>query len=95
MLWICIAETKAKNIGIILRYASAKVNLHRADQAYRVYVTDCLKLITENTALAAQGNYPTKRFYDLLEEMKDPKPELSAEEIVDKIVKGAGLVVVE
>lgn len=78
-----------------MRYATAKVNLHAADQAYRIYVTDCLQLITENTALAVQGQYPTNRFRDILKNMYDPEPELSAEEIVEKIVKGAGLVVTE
>ena len=95
ILWVCLIENKGKNIRIILRYAAAKVNLYNAEIAYRIYVTDCLKLITENTALAVKGNYPTKRFIDILEGLRNPMPELSAEEIIEKTVKGAGLVVVE
>ena len=40
------------------------------DQAYRVYVTDALKTITENTAKYAGGSYMKGRYYDL----ENPKP---------------------
>lgn len=40
------------------------------DKAYRVYVTDALKMIGENTARYAGGGYLKVRFADLI----DPKP---------------------
>ena len=41
------------------------------EQAYRIYVTDALKIITENTAKYSGGNYMKIRYYDL----ENPKPE--------------------
>ena len=57
------------------------------DTAYRVYVTDCLKLITENT-----GNISLKsRYYDIIHPKKvDAR---TGDEIVADIIKRAGLVV--
>lgn len=40
------------------------------EQAYRIYVTDALKTITENTAKYSGGNYMKIRYYDL----ENPKP---------------------
>lgn len=42
----------------------------RREKAYRVYVTDALKIITENTAKYASGNYMKVRYLDF----EDPKP---------------------
>lgn len=49
------------------------VLLKKQDQekAYRVYVTDALKTITENTAKYAGGSYMKSRYYDFIH----PKPE--------------------
>ena len=40
------------------------------EKAYRVYVTDALKTITENTAKYAGGSYMKVRYYD----PENPKP---------------------
>ena len=42
----------------------------RREKAYRMYVTDALKTITENTAKYAGGNYMKARYLDF----EDPKP---------------------
>lgn len=41
------------------------------EKAYRIYVTDALKAITENTAKYAGGNYIKARYLDL----EDQRPE--------------------
>ena len=48
------------------------VLLKKQDQekAYRVYVTDALKTITENTAKYAGGSYMKVRYFDV----ESPKP---------------------
>ena len=40
------------------------------EQVYRIYVTDALKTITENTAKYAGGSYMKARYFDL----ENPKP---------------------
>ena len=61
--------------------------------AYRIYVTDTLRIISENTARAVNGSAVTTRFVDLLK----PKPQdnRTAEEIVEDVILKAGLVVRE
>ena len=59
------------------------------EKRYRYYLTDCLKLITENTAKYAGGSYLTISFRDIM----DPKPviEKSGDEIAAEVIMRAGL----
>lgn len=57
--------------------------------AYRVYVTDCLRIISENTgapatAYGGNGHYMTKRYVEII----NPPPEetRTGEEIVESIL---------
>ena len=61
------------------------------DTAYLVYVTDCLKMISENTANISRGQYMKARYYDIIHPAKvDTR---TGDEIVEDIIKRAGLVV--
>ena len=75
-----------------MRYAMARFNQHQRDLAYRIYVTDCLRMVTENTAKMSQGAYTSARFYDII----NPKPveKRTGEEIAADIIKLAGLEVI-
>ena len=75
-----------------MRYATARFNQHQRDLAYRIYVTDCLRMETENTAKMSQGSYTTVRFYDFI----NPKPvdNRSGNEIAADIIKRAGIEVI-
>ena len=65
----------------------SKATQQAKDTAYRVYVTDCLKLIAENT-----GNISLKsRYYDIIHQKKVDNR--TGDEIVADIIKRAGLVV--
>ena len=69
----------------------SKVSQQAKDTAYRVYVTDCLKLIAENTANISRGQYMKSRYYDINNQAKvDTR---TGDEIVEDIIKRAGLVV--
>ena len=65
----------------------SKATQQAKDTAYRVYTTDCLKLIAENT-----GNISLKlRYYDIINPKKADNR--TGDEIVADIIKRAGLVV--
>ena len=65
----------------------SKATQQAKDTAYRVYVTDCLKLIAENTK-----NIALKlRYYDIIQPKKADTR--TGDEIVADIIKRAGLVV--
>lgn len=69
----------------------SKVDQQAKDTAYRVYVTDCLKLIAENTANISRVQYMESRYYDIIHPAKvDTR---TGDEIVEDVIKRAGLVV--
>lgn len=62
--------------------------------AYRVYLTDTLKVLTENTAKFAGGSVINMRYYDMLNKQRTQKDERSGDEIAADIIRSAGLMAV-
>ena len=76
-----------------MRYAAARFNQHQRETVYRIYVSDCLRMISENTANFAKGSYVQKRYADFL---KTPtKDNRTGEQIAADVIKKAGLVVIK
>ena len=75
-----------------MRYATARFNQHQRDLAYRIYVADCLRIISENTAKTCGGSYITAKFSDIF----NPKPveKRTGEAIAADIIKRAGIEVI-
>lgn len=63
------------------------------EKTYRVYITDTLRIISENTAKYAGGGYIEKRYIDII----DPKPEdkRSGSEIAADVIQKAGLTLIK
>lgn len=64
-----------------MRYVTARFNNEQRELAYRIYVTDSLQLIPQNS-------YRTQRFYDLTEKEVDNR---TGDEIALDVIKKAGL----
>ena len=67
-------------------------------EIYKIYVSDALRIITENTAKIGGGNYIKKRYVELIEpEIKKQKKEdnRTAKEIIDDVVNKSGIKVVK
>ena len=75
-----------------MRYAIARYQSQQRDLAYRIYVTDCLRIISENTAKMCGGSYITAKFADII----NPKPvdNRAGEEIAADIINRAGIEVI-
>ena len=75
-----------------MRYAVARYQSQQRDLAYRIYVCDCLRIITENTAKIGGGSYITVKLDDIL----NPKPvdNRTGEELAADIIKRAGIEVI-
>ena len=75
-----------------MRYAIARYQSQQRDLAYRFYVSECLRMIGENTAKVSGGPYMTAKF----EEIISPKPadNRTGEEIAADIIKRAGIEVI-
>lgn len=63
------------------------------DDAYRIYITDCLQLIAENTAKQVGGSYKTQRFYEIVYTPHTIDTR-SAEDIIADVCKRAGIKVI-
>ena len=75
-----------------MRYAMARYQSQQRDLAYRIYVSECLRMIGENTAKVSSGSYMTAKFEDII----NPKPvdNRTGEEIASDIIKHAGIEVI-
>ena len=75
-----------------MRYAIARYQSQQRDLAYRIYVADCLRIISENTAKMGGGSYITAQLADII----NPKPveNRTGEEIAADIIKRAGIEVI-
>lgn len=64
----------------------------RINDEWRVYVGECLRTVTENTAKYVGGSYMTTKWADIV----DPKPKdtRSGAEIAADVIKKAGLTLV-
>ena len=60
--------------------------------AYRIYIADCLRILSENTAKVGGGSYITAKFSDII----NPKPveKRTGEEIAADIINRAGIEVI-
>ena len=66
-----------------MRYVTAKARQESKNRAYRIYVTDGIKIITENTARYFGGRHFEARFIDVIE--PPPEETRTSDEIVENI----------
>ena len=74
-----------------MRYVLARYRSYKRDLAYRIYLTDAQRTISENTAKRVAGVHITKRFASAMGYVKEDTR--SGEEIAADVIKKAGLVV--
>ncbi len=70
-------------IGYVIEHYIAFFKKEQHEKAYRNYVTDALKILTENTAKANGGKYLQLRYAELFEPTKEETR--SAEEVIENI----------
>ena len=75
-----------------MRYVIARYRSQQRDLAYRIYVAECLRMISENAASGGGGSHMAVKFEDII----TPKPvdNRTGEEIAADIIKRAGIEVV-
>ena len=69
----------------------ARLNERAKADAYRIYVTDALRLVAENTARYASGDYIKARYADIIEPKKQDNR--TCEEITADVVARCGLTI--
>lgn len=63
-------------------------------EIYKIYVSDALRIITENTAKFVGGGYIKKRYIEIVEPKNNKQDNRSAQEIIDDVVSKSGIKVV-
>lgn len=69
-----------------MRYVIARYNKHQRELAYRFYITDALRSISENSAKYGGGSYVRARFSDII--YPSPVDDRTSEEVIDHIRGG-------
>lgn len=74
-------------------------NNAQKQEIYKIYVSDVLRIISENTAKISGGSYIKKRYIDMVEtnnkQVKTKKSDRPARDIIDDVVKNTGIKVVK
>lgn len=91
MLWLCIGEYKGRTLSGFFVYVQARQAQYMEELMYRVYITDALQKIAENTANFAGGHIMPYRFYDAVYGEGKEKKNENAEEIIKNVTNKAGL----
>ena len=69
-----------------MRYCLAKREEYLTSKAYRIYMTDAVRILTENTARAFQGKYLEERWIDRVSPRKEDNR--TAEDIKQHMLEG-------
>ncbi len=75
-----------------MRYAVARFEEHQRDTAYRIYVTEALRMTAENTAKFSGGIYPSLSYLDCIRQKEEDTR--TGAEIAADIIKMAGIEVI-
>ena len=73
-----------------MQYYMAQCRKSGKDEALRIYVSDCLMILTKNTAQLCGGSIMSQRLSDILKGGKEEKR--TPEEIIDGIKKRCDMV---
>lgn len=76
-----------------LRYATSRAAVHVHDQAYRNYVSEGLRVISESAANIRYGPYLKVRFNDIMH--PKPKDERTGEEIATELFARMGIQIIQ
>lgn len=75
-----------------MQYARSRIDEDCKEKAFREYIADGIRMVTQNTAKFAGGPYLTVRYDEIIH--PKPKDTRTGEEIVTDIVQRAGLKIV-
>lgn len=57
------------------------------EEIYRIYTTDCLKIIAENIAKIGGGSNMKSRYYDIIQPVRNDVSDKTADEIIKNMQK--------
>lgn len=87
---VALYEHKFISLKLFIKYVVAKINAENIEETYRVYVTECLRTITANTAKFGGGSIIKKHYYDFISR-EDKKVNKNVDDIISKVTAKGGL----
>ena len=84
-------KCRAYKAGTIIRLILAEYKRQQEELAFRIYMTESIRLLTENTARFSGGSVIKERYYDIVNRKHEYEEEKSGDEIVRDIVTRAEL----
>lgn len=86
-----LAHAPKISAGGLIRLLAITLKKQAEESAFRAYTAECLRTISQNTAMTPGNSYVTASYMDII----NPKPQdtRTCEEITDEIIKKCGLVV--
>lgn len=89
MFWCAVGEYRGpRSLNAFMRYVVSKIVQRREEVAYRIYITDALLVIGQNTQRFAGGSTMKMRYKDIL--FPAPEETRTAEEIKQHIISKLG-----
>lgn len=74
--------------GYVIDHCISVFSTKQEEMLYRIYLTDALKVISENTAkMVQEGKYLPKRYADLIEKKNRKEDERTGDEIADEVIE--------
>lgn len=70
----------------ISQYILSQYKAISEQKTLKIYITEALKIIGENTAKAVGGRSLTKSYIDIIEPKKDEKPKETAEQAKNRLL---------
>lgn len=70
----------------ISQYVLSQYKAISEQKTLKIYITEALKIIGENTAKAVGGRSLTKSYIDIIEPKKDEKPKETAEQAKNRLL---------
>lgn len=73
--------------GYVIDHCISAFSKEQEEKAFRIYLTDALKVISENTAGGERRSAMSKRWIELMDiQTEEPMGTMSADEKADKII---------
>lgn len=72
-------------MGYVIEHCISHFLKEQKEQAYRTYVTEALKILTENTAKYSGGKFLSKSFSDVYKKEEKKEKEKTADEVISEI----------
>lgn len=87
-----LLQYRGAKLSLILNYAVAEIEERQKEYAYKIYISDSIRNLTQILAqFCGAKNLEIPRFADMIENPVKPKKELKSEDVINKFMQKFGI----